>query len=389
MKNQADQLIRLLKNPEDASIIGGLRDWDLLVRQARAVGLLGRLYVLIRNAGWIEQVPECAERHLRWGYRVACRHRELVTLEVENIAISLQSQKTPLILLKGAAYCYAGFEKLEGRLFSDIDILVEKKELPEVEKCLEREGWLSTHLSPYDQHYYRQWMHEIPPLKHGLRQTELDVHHAILPETSRFPSPPSLLFENRILLSGDSHVYRLDDVDLILHSASHLFFDGEFKHGLRDLEDIRSLLNTFVDSSGQWEKLLARAKELGLSNPGYYALMFCKLWLGSEVPDTVLTEMRLAAGIGRIKNVWMKSLFQQALKPIHPSCEGRLNGFARYLLYVRSHYLRMPLRLLIPHLLIKAVLPFFDRVKKMGKQKQKNGILQLLEEKAQAAKELR
>lgn len=389
MKNAAEKLIHLLKAPEELSILTNLGDWDLLVRQARSVGLLGRLYVLIRNAGLIEQVPACAERHLRWGYRVTCRHRELVALEVENIAISLQSQKSPMILLKGAAYCYAQLEQLEGRLFSDIDILVKKSSLPDVEKCLERDGWLATHLTPYDQHYYRQWMHEIPPLKHGLRQTELDVHHAILPETSRFPSPSSPLFENRILLDECNQIYRLDDVDLILHSASHLFFDGEFKHGLRDLEDIRSLLKTFIQTPEQWNGLLVRAKELGLSNPAYYCLYFCEAWFGVELQDGVLSKLSSDAGISRVKRSWMSCLFAEGLKPIHPSCEGGFNGFARYLLYVRSHYLKMPLKLLLPHLLIKAVLPIFDRAKMLGRKTQKNGIEQLLHDKAQAARSAR
>jgi hypothetical protein len=32
-----------------------------------------------------------------------------------------------------------------------------------------------------------------------------------------------------------------------------------------------------------------------------------------------------------------------------------MTGFARWLLYVRGHYRRMPLRLLVPHLVRKAV----------------------------------
>ena len=43
----------------------------------------------------------------------------------------------------------------------------------------------TTHHSAYDQRYYREWMHELPPLLHVRRQTALDVHHAIAPETAR------------------------------------------------------------------------------------------------------------------------------------------------------------------------------------------------------------
>src|SRR3546814_9997045 len=41
--------------------------------------------------------------------------------------------------------------------------------------------------------------------------------------------------------------------------------------------------------------------------------------------------------------------------PDHESCDGSLTAAARWLLYVRAHYLRMPLPLLLPHLLRKSL----------------------------------
>jgi len=40
--------------------------------------------------------------------------------------------------------------------------------------------------------------------------------------------------------------------------------------------------------------------------------------------------------------------------PDHPSCADVFTPVARWLLFLRGHYLRMPLRLLIPHLTRKA-----------------------------------
>ena len=45
-------------------------------------------------------------------------------------------------------------------------------------------GWATTHHDPYDQRYYRRWMHELPPMLHIRRMTLLDVHHAIVPATA-------------------------------------------------------------------------------------------------------------------------------------------------------------------------------------------------------------
>ncbi|HEC19305.1 MAG TPA: hypothetical protein ENI97_08165, partial [Gammaproteobacteria bacterium] len=46
--------------------------------------------------------------------------------------------------------------------------------------------------------------------------------------------------------------------------------------------------------------------------------------------------------------------YQRVLVSDHQSCRRRFTGLAEYLLFVRSHYLRMPLRLLLPHLIRKA-----------------------------------
>jgi hypothetical protein len=50
----------------------------------------------------------------------------------------------------------------------------------------------------------------------------------------------------------------------------------------------------------------------------------------------------------------MDALFDRALMPDHSTCSDRFTPTARWLLYVRAHYLRMPLRLLVPHLVRKA-----------------------------------
>ena len=52
-----------------------------------------------------------------------------------------------------------------------------------------------------------------------------------------------------------------------------------------------------------------------------------------------------------------------ALRPVHPSCHVPGEGLARWLLFVRSHWLRMPLHLLVPHLVRKAWMARFPKQK--------------------------
>ncbi|UUZ51357.1 hypothetical protein LP420_18985 [Massilia sp. B-10] len=44
---------------------------------------------------------------------------------------------------------------------------------------------------------------------------------------------------------------------MVIHSATHLFYDGEFDKGLRDLLDLHRLLTEFGATPGFWQVLLS------------------------------------------------------------------------------------------------------------------------------------
>ena len=73
---------------------------------------------------------------------------------------------------------------------------------------------------------------------------------------------------------------------MVLHSAAHLFQDGELNGGLRDLVDLDSLLRHFGSDENFWGGLVSRAQTMDLERPLYYALRYCEQWLGTPVPDT-------------------------------------------------------------------------------------------------------
>lgn len=280
-------------------------------------------------------------------------------LHILKKALAVVNEK--LILLKGSAYVLKELPAGRGRVFNDIDILVPKSKLQQIERVLMTSGWVYTKLSEYDQRYYKQWMHELPPLRHAKRNTTLDVHHTIIPETAKLSLDVNQLFAQIRNDGPDEEVYTLSPIDMVLHSATHLFCDGELEHGLRDLVDLDALFVDFSSAdSGFWKQLCPRAQELGLSLPLYYAIHYTSAILETDIPDEIMSYARKHGP--RFPKV-MDFLFSRALMPDHSSCQDRFTGFARWVLYIRSHYLRMPLRLLVPHLLRKAWMRRLDSEK--------------------------
>lgn len=362
MSLSRDLLVRILRTP--AAISGlGLRDWDILLRQARAAGLLARLGHRLREHGLVDAIPTQARWHFEAAETLAGKQYTAVCWELRQIRAALADLDSPLIVLKGAAYVAARLPTAAGRLFNDIDILVPRAALPRVETSLMLAGWHATGLSEYDKRYYRRWMHEIPPLRHVRRETVIDVHHAILPDTARYHPDTAKLRTRAVAVDGMPGIHVLAAEDRILHSATHLFHDGELPHGLRDLTDLDLLLRAAAMDGDFWPRLIARADELQLGRSLFYALRYARHFLATPVPDSVLAAMDACAP-GRATLALMDRVFTRVLMPDHASCADAFTPPARMAAFVRAHWLRMPPHLLIPHLFHKAFISPYQRAPK-------------------------
>jgi hypothetical protein len=199
-------------------------------------------------------------------------------------------------------------------------------------------------------------MHELPPLQHAKRLTVLDVHHAILPPTARLKPDSAKLWVASRPVTEAPPLRLFAPADMVLHSATHLFFNEEFSHGLRDLTDIDSLLRHFGQQPGFWDGLAERAAELELTRPLYYALRYAMQVLATPVPPQALLAARAGGPPGMLGGL-MDSLFRRVLQPDHPSTADAMTPIAQRALYVRAHWLRMPPLLLAYHLTVKALRP--------------------------------
>jgi hypothetical protein len=344
-----------LVNP--AAVAGWPLDrWDEVVPQARVADLLARVGAGIHDVGLQDRVPDGPARHLQGALALARRQQTELGYEVQAIADALASVGMDVVLLKGAAYAMLSLPVARGRLVSDVDILVPRERLADAESALMRAGWVHTNRDEYDQRYYRQWMHELPPMRHVHRGSVLDVHHAIAPPTSRWHPDTGTLLANARAVAGDPCVRALADVDLVLHSSVHLCLEGELDRGLRGLMDIVLLIQqASAEDEGFATRLLARANHLGLDGPLRWALRYAALLLRFDAPAPL---RRAWPDTDPARGGWLQrcsdAVFLRGLSPPHASCSDAWTPAARLLLYLRGHWLRMPLAMLLPHLARKA-----------------------------------
>lgn len=358
MRHDRSLLVAVLLNPGSVRSLD-TAGWELLIRQARSAQLLARLAVTLIEADLLDATPTAPRRHLCAILEVQLRQQQAVRWEVEHLVDALAERAIPLVLLKGAAYVMAGLKPGRCRLFADLDVLVPRARLGEAELALMLKGWASGHHDAYDERYYRTWMHELPPMRHIRRMSVVDVHHNLIPDTAPLHPDAAKLLAAAVPCPDRSDVFVLAPHDMILHSAVHLFNDGEFDHALRDLFDLYELVELFVHDLTDWQTLIGRAIELDLGRPLFYAQRYLARVLELDMPaglDVALGPL----GPGAMAVKVLDALFERALQPDHVSCRSPAVDAARSLLYLRGHTLRMPPHLLVPHLVRKSLMRLRD-----------------------------
>jgi putative nucleotidyltransferase-like protein len=322
-----------------------------LIRQGRSASLLGTLCLVLERENILEQIELPVRRHLTSARVVYGKQTQDLAYELKWLKQALAAADEKLVLLKGAAYLAAKLPVSSGRLLSDVDILVPADRIGDVENSLKNFGWKSGKQDHYNERYYREWMHEIPPMGHPKRGSTVDLHHTILPPTAKPNVNASLLFDELVEIQPD--IYTLSPRDMVIHSATHLFHEGEFHRGLRDLWDLDQMLRDFSDKDPFfWDNLVPRARELDLLDSVFHGLTYTRQVFGTPIPAATVKQ---ASSLARkVRKPAMDFLFHRAFLPDQPECRLLLTGAALNALYIRSHYLRMPLHLLIPHLVRKA-----------------------------------
>ena len=111
-------------------------DWDHVTRAACAHGIAPLIYHSLYRSDVVSLLPPAAAETLRSSYYSNAARNSLLYNELQKVLDAFKERRIEVIVLKGAALADTVYSHRALRPMSDIDLLVRKEKLTEVETQL-------------------------------------------------------------------------------------------------------------------------------------------------------------------------------------------------------------------------------------------------------------
>ena len=238
-------------------------------------------------------------------------------ISLENLARllnTLNENKIPVIVLKGAALCETVYPHIGSRSFCDLDIMVQPKDLQRVKRKLERLDY--SFFPTAAQHH----LVACPSSNHSL---PLEVHWHLVNETSPFQKYAFKLSRERFweeaipLKIRDADALNLSPEHQLIYLSVHMLKEGYAKR--KWFVDLYFILNSFQGKIN-WDKFIEDCQEFQVKRPVYYALTLVDRLFHLTAMNRKLLSSKVLEELKPIRiSLVEKIILKQVLKNTHPA----------------------------------------------------------------------
>jgi hypothetical protein len=279
-------------------------DWRLVEEKASHHGVAPLIYHHLNQLSkdsnnsqftiYNSQVSSGTMEFFRHAYYENLARNLTLFQELRRILKTLDDRGIKAMVLKGAMLAETVYKNPALRPMSDVDLLIRRQDVDKAEKALLDSGYnlLTTEFS-------KRWAEKFGGERLYAKWSDfpiyVDVHWYITnyvwmgsdgmeAEAERIwyrACATELLGINTVSLSPE---------DLILHISIHLAIQ-HFNFRLIWLRDIAEVVRHYQGKI-DWQRIVDRARQLGIEMPMHYSLKCAQELLKAQVPDKVLAELK-------------------------------------------------------------------------------------------------
>ncbi len=271
------------------SLLSKKLNWQKVLTLARQNGIVTLFYYNLKKTGREDLIPTKIRQEFEKSYFGISLQNICYFGELKKILLLLSSSGIEVVILKGMMLAHKVYANAALRPMADIDVLVKKQDVDQVENLLLGAGYMiGTGLNP---RWYREHHHHLAPFHNPRSGICLEVHYDLLS-----PRKGIHLEINKVWQRAETE--RIDGIDtkilcaedMLTHLCLHLFVStcvGRIKH----LVDIAQLLG-YVKEDIDWDMIEKEASENHYIDYIYYSLYNARHLLGARIDMQILNRFR-------------------------------------------------------------------------------------------------
>ncbi|MGC2062140.1 MAG: nucleotidyltransferase family protein [Thermodesulfovibrionales bacterium] len=312
----------------DEQVIAQLRAittdrWNNILSQLTLIGLAPLCFSRLANTSLAADVPAPVLQALQEEYFLHGARNMIIFNDLCGLLEALRPRGITAVVLKGGCLAEMVYGDIALRPMRDIDILVRKKDLEEVEQVLIGMGYGPAERPPITEQC-RMHHHLIPFTRPG--GPPIEVHWSLTPAGCRFPMTMEDLEEKTldIHINGSSALM-LCPGDLLVHLCLHICTNHRFSMlELRNLCDIAEVLLRYGDGI-DWKSLGERTRRFGVGKYVYSTLLVAEKLFGAALPREGLAWLDHDDSDTEISEIIAGYLLDNRAIPL-PDVFGELTG---------------------------------------------------------------
>jgi hypothetical protein len=292
MNNSLALLIECCQISPDISklehLAGEITDWDALIKTATHHGILPLAHQALRD---ITSVPAQIKVSLKTINFEISQHNMFMSAELLKLTSLFNANNIEVLAIKGPALAAIAYGDITQRYFSDIDILVKRKDFREIADILILLGYEPRF--PIETFIGEKVMFEMNndcPFYHTARGMTIEIHwdffqKLALPTDQFFPweSTQTIMLGAHpcLTLSHETHL-----LYHALHGSKHVWERFEW------IVDIDRFIRAIP--SLDWEKIVSMARNMGALKMFLLGIVLSKHYFQTPLPENVQTLCRNA-----------------------------------------------------------------------------------------------
>jgi hypothetical protein len=283
--NPSDEELRLSAKAARADV-----NWNEVAAASYAHGIAPLVFHNLRRSGAADLLPAAVTEALRNAYYLNAARNALLYDELRTVLVAFRKKFIDVIALKGAALAETVYDHRALRPMSDIDLLVRKERLADVENILGNMGYaLGEHSET------KEWLqeHHYHLVFTKRSAVNIEVHwHMKRPQNGFSIDIDGLWKRAQPITVGDVEALQLSPEDLLLHLCQHMH-NHNLIGGIRPLCDIAHVVKHY-NNALDWTEFRNRAFEWRVAPYVYLVLHLAKELLDARIQSSFLNGLEPA-----------------------------------------------------------------------------------------------